>query len=206
MGISQFFRRLNCFASAQRNQKSKRQMEKELSSMQELIRILEQDIQITRNTVELFKQRQKVVEEKEKMRRDTRYNLMAQVEEIESELGQALEERKELMSLIIECGIRKTALEKDVQAMEKKAEFFWEDLYDPFPVSKTSAKTWQENLRPVRSTSDLNKAVLKPPLCFAQDADDLQVWDVPYDASDDELFAERLRNEVLITKSKETFV
>ena len=90
--------------------------------------------------------------------------------------------------------------------MEKKAEFFWEDLYDPFPVSKTSTKTWQENLRPVRSTSDLNKAVLKPPLCFVQDADDLQVWDVPYDASDDELFAERLRNEVLITKSKETFV
>ena len=33
------------------------------------------------------------------MRRDTRYNLMAQVEEIESELGRALEERKELMSL-----------------------------------------------------------------------------------------------------------
>ena len=56
---------------------------------------------LNRNTVELFKQRQKVVEEKEKMRRDTRYNLMAQVEEIESELGQALEERKELMSLIM---------------------------------------------------------------------------------------------------------
>lgn len=35
------------------------------------------------------------------MRRDTRYNLMAQVEEIESELGRALEERKELMSLIM---------------------------------------------------------------------------------------------------------
>lgn len=49
----------------------------------------------------MFKQRQKVVEEKEKMRRDTRYNLMAQVEEIESELGRALEERKELMSLIM---------------------------------------------------------------------------------------------------------
>ena len=97
-------------------------------------------------------------------------------------------------------------MEKDVQAIEKKAEFFWEDLYDPSPDPKTRAKTWQENLRPVRSTSDLNKAVLKPPLCFAQDADDLQVWDVPYDASDDDLFAERLRNEVLITKSKETFL
>ncbi|PFX15660.1 hypothetical protein AWC38_SpisGene20115 [Stylophora pistillata] len=180
-------------------------MEKELSSMQELVRILEEDIQITRNTVELFKQRQRAVEDKEKMRRNTRHNLMAQVEQIESELGRALEERKELMSLIIECGIRKTALEKDVQEMEKKAEFFWEDLYDPSPDPKTRAKAWQENLRPVRSMNDLNKAVPKPPLCFAQDADDLPLWDVPYDASDDELFTERLRNEVLITKSKETF-
>ncbi|CAH3041827.1 unnamed protein product [Pocillopora meandrina] len=181
-------------------------MERELASMQELIRILEQDVHITRDTVELFRQRQKAVEEKENRRRDIRHNLMTQVEEIESELGRALEERKELMSFIIECGIRKTALEKDVQAIEKKVEFFWEDLYDPSPDPKTRAKTWQENLRPVRSTSDLNKAVLKPPLCFAQDADDLQVWAVPYDASDEQLFAERLRNEVLITKSKETFV
>ena len=65
------------------------------------VEIINVKLFLNRNTVELFKQRQKVVEEKEKMRRDTRYNLMAQVEEIESELGRALEERKELMSLIM---------------------------------------------------------------------------------------------------------
>ena len=65
------------------------------------VEIINVKLFLNRNTVELFKQRQKVVEEKEKMRRDTRYNLMAQVEEIESELGRALEERAELMSLIM---------------------------------------------------------------------------------------------------------
>ena len=54
-----------------------------------------------RDTVELFRQRQKAVEEKENRRRDIRHNLMTQVEEIESELGRALEERKELMSFIM---------------------------------------------------------------------------------------------------------
>ena len=54
-----------------------------------------------RDTVELFRQRQKAVEEKENRRRDIRHNLMTQVEEIEGELGRALEERKELMSFIM---------------------------------------------------------------------------------------------------------
>lgn len=54
-----------------------------------------------RDAVELFRQRQKALEEKENRRRDIRHNLMTQVEEIESELGRALEERKELMSYIM---------------------------------------------------------------------------------------------------------
>ena len=66
-----------------------------------LLEVINVELFLNRNTVELFKQRQRAVEDKEKMRRNTRHNLMAQVEQIESELGRALEERKELMSLIM---------------------------------------------------------------------------------------------------------
>ena len=87
------------------------------------------------------------------------------------------------------------ALEKTVQAMEKKANFFWNDLYYPTPDPKKSAREWQENLRPVRSMSDLNKAVPQPPLCQDSDDDDFPVWEVHRDWSDDDVFTATLENE-----------
>ena len=56
---------------------------------------------VHRSTVELCKQRQRAAEEKEKMTRNTRSHLMAQVELTESRLGQVLEERQMLMSEIM---------------------------------------------------------------------------------------------------------
>ena len=88
-------------------------------------------------------------------------------------------------------------LERKLQAMENKANFFWNDLNNPTPDPGKSAKTWQENLRQVRSMNDLNKAVPQPPLCPSQDfvEDDFPIWEVPGDSSDDEALTEILKNE-----------
>ncbi|XP_078365606.1 uncharacterized protein LOC144649886 [Oculina patagonica] len=176
MGVLRFFRRLNCFGFSQRKVKSRRKMENELCIMQEAIRIIEEDIQNTRITVEECKQRQRAAEEKEEMTRNTRSHLMAQVQLTESRLGRALEKRQMLMSEIIECGIRKMALEEKLQAMERKTNFFWNDVQSGDP--KESAKKWRENLRRVRSQNDMNKAVPQPPLFPIRDFDDneLKVW------------------------------
>ncbi|KAJ7365012.1 hypothetical protein OS493_007650 [Desmophyllum pertusum] len=130
--------------------------------MHETIGIIEEDLQTTRSIVEECKQRQRAAEEKEEMTRNTRSHLMAQVQQTESRLGRALEKRQMLMSEIIECGIRKMALEEKVQAMERKANFFWNDLQSS--DSRENAKTWREKLRRVRSQNDMNKAVPQPPL------------------------------------------
>ncbi|KAL9976072.1 hypothetical protein ACROYT_G013319 [Oculina patagonica] len=151
-------------------------METELFNLHETMRIIEEDIQATKDTVEECKQRQRAAEEKEEMTRNTRSHLMAQVQLTESRLGRALEKRQMLMSEIIECGIRKMALEEKLQSMERKANFFWNDMQRGDP--KESTKKWRENLRRVRSLNDTNKAVPQPPLFPIRDFDDneLKVW------------------------------
>ena len=57
------------------------------------------------------------------------------------------------------------ALEKDLQAMEKKATFFWVELHYSDPNPRKTMELWRENLRQLRSQNDLHKAVLQPPLC-----------------------------------------
>ncbi len=68
------------------------------------------------------------------------------------------------------------ALEEKLQAMERKTNFFWNDVQSGDP--KESAKKWRENLRRVRSQNDMNKAVPQPPLFPIRDFDDneLKVW------------------------------
>ena len=70
------------------------------------------------------------------------------------------------------------ALEEKVQVMERKANFFWNDLQSGDP--KENAKKWRENLRRVRSQNDMNKGVPQPPLFPIRDFDDdeLAVWAV----------------------------
>lgn len=61
--------------------------------------------------------------------------------------------------------------------MERKANFFWNDLQSS--DSRENAKTWREKLRRVRSQNDMNKAVPQPPLSPIRDSDEdeFQVWD-----------------------------
>ena len=67
-------------------------------------------------------------------------------------------------------------LEEKLQVMERKANFFWNDLQSGDP--KENAKKWRENLRRERSQNDMNKAVPQPPLFPIRDFDDdeLAVW------------------------------
>ena len=57
------------------------------------------------------------------------------------------------------------ALEKNVQAMERKAtSFFGMELYHNNPDPKPTVKIWRENLRQMHSQDDMHKAVPLPPL------------------------------------------
>ena len=68
------------------------------------------------------------------------------------------------------------ALEKDIEALEKRATFFWNELYQNDPDPGKTAKTWRENLRQMRSQNDIHKAVLKPPLAF--EPEEQKIWQV----------------------------
>lgn len=74
--------------------------------------------------------------------------------------GQKLQTVLSRLSFHSKTGLRKITLESDVKAMQKKIEFFRNDLgRDPTPL-----KTWRENLRLIRSQNDMDKAVPQPPL------------------------------------------
>lgn len=66
------------------------------------------------------------------------------------------------------------ALERDIEALEKKATFFWNELNQNDPDPRQTAKTWRENLRQMRSQSDMHKAVPKPPLITIRE--DEVIW------------------------------
>ena len=70
--------------------------------------------------------------------------------------------------------------------MERKANFFWNDLQSG--DSKEKAKKWRENLRGVRSQNDMNKAVPQPPLFPILDFDDdeFAIWEASRELSCDE--------------------
>ena len=82
------------------------------------------------------------------------------------------------------------ALEENLQAMERKANFFWNDLHCGDPKEK--AKKWRENLRRVRSQNDMNKAVPQPPLFPIQDFgdDELAIWETSRQLSCDDVITE----------------
>ena len=82
------------------------------------------------------------------------------------------------------------ALEEKLQAMERKANFFWNDLQCGDPKEK--AKKWRENLRGVRSQNDMNKAVPQPPLFPILDFDDdeFAIWEASRELSCDEVIPE----------------
>ena len=74
--------------------------------------------------------------------------------------------------------------------MERKANFFWNDLQSGDPKEK--AKKWRENLRGVRSQNDMNKAVPQPPLfpIMDFDDDDFAIWEASREFSCDEVIPE----------------
>lgn len=74
--------------------------------------------------------------------------------------------------------------------MERKANFFWNDLQCGDPKEK--AKKWRENLRGVRSQNDMNKAVPQPPLFPILDFDDdeFAIWEASRELSCDEVISE----------------
>ena len=74
--------------------------------------------------------------------------------------------------------------------MERKANFFWNDLQSG--DSKEKAKKWRENLRGVRSQNDMNKAVPQPPLFPILDFDDdeFAIWEASRELSCDEVISE----------------
>ena len=74
--------------------------------------------------------------------------------------------------------------------MERKANFFWNDLQCGDPKEK--AKKWRENLREVRSQNDMNKAVPQPPLFPIMDFDDdeFAIWEASRELSCDEVILE----------------
>jgi len=82
------------------------------------------------------------------------------------------------------------ALEEKLQAMERKANFFWNDLQ--CGDRKEKAKKWQENLRRVRSQNDMKKAVPQPPLFPILDFDDdeFAIWEASRELSCDEVITE----------------
>ncbi|XP_068692297.1 uncharacterized protein [Montipora foliosa] len=134
-------------------------MEIEINRMNRTIKGMERKIKTTRWIIEECK-RQELAEKREQILLDRRSRLMGKVAQTEDELQEALEHRKITMADIIKTGLRKVALEKVVQALQNKINFFWNDLgSDP-----NALKTWRENLRPIRSQNDMHKAVPKPPL------------------------------------------
>ena len=74
--------------------------------------------------------------------------------------------------------------------MERKANFFWNDLQSGDPKEK--AKKWRENLRGVRSQNDMNKAVPQPPLFPILDFDDdeFAIWEASRELSCDQVIPE----------------
>ena len=74
--------------------------------------------------------------------------------------------------------------------MERKANFFWNDLQSGDPKEK--AKKWRENLRGVRSQNDMNKAVPQPPLfpILDFDDDDFAIWEASRELSCEEVIPE----------------
>ena len=74
--------------------------------------------------------------------------------------------------------------------MERKANFFWNDLQIGDPKEK--AKKWRENLRGVRSQNDMNKAVPQPPLFPILDFDDNEfaIWEASRELSWEEVILE----------------
>ena len=79
------------------------------------------------------------------------------------------------------------ALEEKLQAMERKANFFWNDMQ--CGDLKEKAKKWRENLRRVCSQNDMNKAVPQPPLCPILDFgdDEFAIWEASRELSCDEV-------------------
>ena len=70
------------------------------------------------------------------------------------------------------------ALEKTLQAMEKKATFYWMELFENDPNPKKTAKIWRENLRQMRSQNDMNKAVPQPSLFPALEMNEEElIWE-----------------------------
>ena len=74
--------------------------------------------------------------------------------------------------------------------MERKANFFWNDLQSGDPKEK--AKKWRENLRGVRSQNDMNKAVPQPPLfpILDFDEDEFAIWEASRELSCEEVIPE----------------
>lgn len=85
--------------------------------------------------------------------------------------------------------------------MERKANFFWNDLQSS--DSWENAKTWREKLRRVRSQNDMNKAVPQPPLSPIRDSDEdefqvwdeFQIWETSRELSCDDVITETTGNE-----------
>lgn len=116
MGIFGSLKRFNCFGSA-KGQKSRRNITKELSNMQETVSILQAQIQTKRRVLELCKERQRVEEAKQEIMKNTRSYLLAQAEQIESRLKRALLKSQQSMSDMIKT-----------LDMERKAIVFWNNL------------------------------------------------------------------------------
>ncbi|KAM7427062.1 hypothetical protein ABFA07_021734 [Porites harrisoni] len=165
MGIRRFMRSLNCFGNSKRREKSSKQVKKELSRMHATISVMEEKIETTKQIIEGCRKKQQLAEEREKAMRDKRGRLMERVQCVENELNLALKHRQVTLAEIIKTGLRKMALEKDLQAMEKKATFFWVELHYSDPNPRKTMELWRENLRQLRSQNDVHKAVLQPPLC-----------------------------------------
>lgn len=97
--------------------------------------------------------------------------------------GQKLKTVLSRLSFHSKTGLRKVTLENDVKAMQKKIEFFRNDLgRDPNPL-----KTWRENLRLIRSQNDMDKAVPQPPLFPILDFEEGElIWQLSDDNLEDD--------------------
>ncbi|XP_044173407.1 uncharacterized protein [Acropora muricata] len=182
MGIRKFLRRMKCFGSSGESIKSKKQMEREVIHMKQTIRVMERTIRTKRWVLEECK-RQQLAEKREQIFLEKRGILMEKVAKIEIELQEALKYRQMTMADIIKTGLRKVTLENDVKAMQKKIEFFRNDLgKDPNPL-----KTWRENLRLIRSQNDMDKAVPQPPLFPILDFEEGElIWQLSDDNLEDD--------------------
>ncbi|KAJ7364983.1 hypothetical protein OS493_007618 [Desmophyllum pertusum] len=155
MGLSRFFRRLNCFGSGQRKVKSRKQMENALRNMHETIGIIEEDLQTTRSIVEECKQRQRAAEEKEEMTR----------------------KHQKPSDGSMNAAFVKWHLRRKCKPW-KRRQISFGTIYRAVIQGKTP-KHGGKKLRRVRSQNDMNKAVPQPPLSPIRDSDEdeFQVWD-----------------------------